>query len=356
MKLIVSANKLYKRSFIPFSFNEKRGIVGIVYKNYEFEGEEVSSVPNPALGKWYRDKEGYFYWGGALDITNTTAKVTAKKITTNYNQLINLPIEIKNNKGINVVVGIIDTGAWIHDCYKNNLLDGYNASDGSSDFQDKSYSGHGTLIAGLIAGEEISESEIIGVAPSCKLLIAKATVLDSFSEVDYIYKCFNWLINISTIKPDIINCSFDFSAGVRKDEFAALFETAKTKGILLVGAGQDNEGLHNELYYPAKHPSFIAVGSASKDDLATIEQINKKIKYIVPDIKYHTTAKYNLYSNDSGSSFSAALVSGALALIISHLKRNNNYKNNAIEILDDYITQTISTANYSSLPLIYKLT
>jgi len=39
---------------------------GTVNKGFTFFGEEVPIVPNPALSKWYKDKDNNFYWGGGL--------------------------------------------------------------------------------------------------------------------------------------------------------------------------------------------------------------------------------------------------------------------------------------------------
>src|SRR5690606_10010440 len=45
-----------------------RSIVGVVFKGYKFEAQEADAadVPNPALGKWYKDWGGFYYWGGAI--------------------------------------------------------------------------------------------------------------------------------------------------------------------------------------------------------------------------------------------------------------------------------------------------
>ena len=67
MQLMVNVKKLNKRSSVPASLSEKN-VIGTVYQGFRFEGEEMTSVPNPALGKWYKDRDGSFYWGGGLVI------------------------------------------------------------------------------------------------------------------------------------------------------------------------------------------------------------------------------------------------------------------------------------------------
>jgi GH25 family lysozyme M1 (1,4-beta-N-acetylmuramidase) len=66
-ELIVTVNKLNKRSSVPRSLSDKN-IVGTVQKGFRFEGTEISNVSDPALGNWYRDRDGFCYWGGGLNL------------------------------------------------------------------------------------------------------------------------------------------------------------------------------------------------------------------------------------------------------------------------------------------------
>jgi putative chitinase len=76
---IVTANKLNKRSVVPANLPDSRSIVGVVNKDYTFEGREAdpNDVPNNALGKWYQDTDGYFYWGGAVMLKSDTPAAAA---------------------------------------------------------------------------------------------------------------------------------------------------------------------------------------------------------------------------------------------------------------------------------------
>lgn len=71
-KYIVTAAKLNRRKSIPSVLPDTANINGVVLKNFIFDGEEIVSVPNPALGKWYKDANGFFYWGGALALVNVS--------------------------------------------------------------------------------------------------------------------------------------------------------------------------------------------------------------------------------------------------------------------------------------------
>ena len=64
IQLIVKAAKLNKRKYVPAIFPDKESIIGFVKEKFTFQGEEVTLIPNPALGKWYKDRDNVFYWGG----------------------------------------------------------------------------------------------------------------------------------------------------------------------------------------------------------------------------------------------------------------------------------------------------
>lgn len=66
MQVLIVTKKLNKRRVIPSALPDSNNIVGTVNENFIFYAEEVKNVPNPTLGKWFRDADGYFYWGGAV--------------------------------------------------------------------------------------------------------------------------------------------------------------------------------------------------------------------------------------------------------------------------------------------------
>lgn len=68
-KLLVNI-KLNKRSAIPRALPDVNNIVGTVPKGHVFFGTEVtgSNLPAAPLNKWFRDTEGFYYWGGAVSV------------------------------------------------------------------------------------------------------------------------------------------------------------------------------------------------------------------------------------------------------------------------------------------------
>jgi chitosanase len=81
-KCIVSVPKLNKRSSVPASLTDKSNITGFVLKDFSFEANEAAIV-NPNIGKWYKDRDNNFYWGGGLHVLDET-------------EFAELPTEIEN--------------------------------------------------------------------------------------------------------------------------------------------------------------------------------------------------------------------------------------------------------------------
>ena len=89
----------------------------------------------------------------------------------------------RGEKGQGTVVGILDTGIdMTHPDLKTRVIDGRNFTNEGprNDFTDRN--GHGTHVAGTIAGIE-DDSGVVGVAPEASLLIGK--VLNSRGIGDY---------------------------------------------------------------------------------------------------------------------------------------------------------------------------
>ncbi len=111
MKLIVKAKKLNKRSTVPAYLPDPNGIIGTVLENFQFEGEEVPSVPNPGLGKWYRDRDNSYYWGGALEIAEEPIdEYSIEYLKPDNNLLDAIPITSPIKRKIEQVVNVFETG------------------------------------------------------------------------------------------------------------------------------------------------------------------------------------------------------------------------------------------------------
>jgi lysozyme len=98
MQLIVNVKKLNKRSSVPATLSEKN-IIGTVFQGFQFEGEEITSVPNPTLGKWYKDRDGSYYWGGGLLIVPDKVSNKINSLPANLPPNYQAGIDISHHNG-----------------------------------------------------------------------------------------------------------------------------------------------------------------------------------------------------------------------------------------------------------------
>jgi subtilisin family serine protease len=246
----------------------------------------------------------------------------------------------------------LDTGCFRHDAFKQVNFTGKNFVDNNDDFKDISTGSHGTFVSGIIAAGNIPGAVMTGVAPEVNLFIAKITAESDIIDVNPILEGLEWLLEQ---KPDIINCSFDFSATEDLNKFQQIFSSQQAKSVLWVAAGQDNEGLFNKsIYFPAKEENFIAIGSVRKAVLAgrNISDINSKIKYVLNEVSFTSTNIFNGYKQNVGSSFASAYLTAHLALIKSHLiveSPENAEPSNCISFLDQQLSK-LNLPEFSEKP------
>ena len=111
-QLIVKAKKLNKRKNVPAFLPDPGSIIGFVKENFIFEGEEVAIVPNPDLGKWYKDRDNNFYWGGGLNIHEAPVDEQAGELSLPNNGLLeDVAISPLIKKKVEQVINAFETGS-----------------------------------------------------------------------------------------------------------------------------------------------------------------------------------------------------------------------------------------------------
>ena len=168
--------------------------------------------------------------------------------------------------------------------------------------------GHGTLVAGLLHA----------AAPEARLVPIRAFDAQGQSTLFLAMVAVYAAINQGA---DVINMSF--SIGQDSEAFRRVLQKAWSNGIALVAsAGNNAEDASN--IYPASYPIVIAVAATDLEDrLTDFSNFGKTISVTAPGDRVVTTFPGGLYARASGTSFSAPLVSGSVALLISLGKRSN---------------------------------
>lgn len=225
--------------------------------------------------------------------------------------------------GRGVIVAVVDTGVNVsHPEFRNSgrLLQGFNASNGSSDVSDTW--GHGTHVAGIIAASADGQG-MQGVAPGASLLPVKVfadaygTGSTSSADMD------RGLLYAASHGARVINMSLGGSAPTGN---AALTRIASgNQTLVVVAAG--NEGKANPAW-PARYAkegwangTLIAVGAvdASGRMASFSNRAGDAANFylVAPGVSINSTYGDG-YASLSGTSMAAPAVSGAAALLMGY--------------------------------------
>jgi subtilisin family serine protease len=177
--------------------------------------------------------------------------------------------------------------------------------------------GHGTAVGSLIAAAGNNGLGMSGVAWSANLMALRFIDASGYGLISDEIECIDYAI---AKKANIINASFG-GAAFSQSLFDAL-KRARDAGIIVVcSAGNDTENNDLNPHYPAGYllDNLISVAATTRtDDLASFSDYGAgTIELAAPGSSILTASagSNNGYQVLSGTSFSAPLVSGAVALL-----------------------------------------
>jgi subtilisin family serine protease len=208
-------------------------------------------------------------------------------------------------RGVDVIVAVIDSGIDVkHPELANSIAASFDAL-GSKEGPHL----HGTGIAGAI----VSHARLMGSAPAAKILAIRAFGAAPSGAESTSFVVLRSLDYAAAHDASIVNMSF---AGPKDALIERGIAAAAAKGIVMVAAS-GNAGAKSPPLYPAANPNVIAVSATdAQDRLFAASNRGKYVALSAPGVDIFLPAPDEKYQMTSGTSFSAAYVSGLAALML----------------------------------------
>jgi subtilisin len=213
--------------------------------------------------------------------------------------------------GQSVRIGVIDTGIdATHPDLRHCIGRGVNFVNRSRLPLDDN--GHGTHIAGTIAGSGSGPQGVVGVAPRAIIHAVKAFDHSGSAYVSDIIAGIDWCVQNDL---DIINMSFGMKTYNRSLELAV--QNAYRAGKVIV-ASSGNDGKKSFIDYPARFPQVISVGATTQaNKIAPFTNRGLRIDVFAPGENIYSAWLNGKYNELSGTSMATSHVSGVIALMLS---------------------------------------
>jgi hypothetical protein len=207
--------------------------------------------------------------------------------------------------GANVTIAVIDSAIDAnHPELANAIADSFDAL-GSKEGPHA----HGTGVAGAI----VAHARLMGSAPAARILAIRAFGAAPKGAESTSYVILKGLDYAAAHGAQIVNMSF---AGPKDALIERGIAAMAAKGIVMVAAA-GNAGAKSPPLYPAANTNVIAVSATdAHDKLFTASNRGGYIAMAAPGVDIFLPAPDDKYQMTSGTSFSAAYVSGLVALML----------------------------------------
>ena len=254
----------------------------------------------------------------------------------------------QGDTGQGVTVAVLDTGIDNLPDFSGRLIGGVDLTGGNNPFQD-SY-GHGTFVAGLIAGDGASSNgQYSGEAPGAKLVSIKVAGLTGLTHLSTLITGLQWAVDHQALYGiRVLNLSLGYPSNQSTvtNPLDQAVQAVWNAGITVVTSAGNAGPFNGTILSPGDDPMVITVGAL--DDMATPSTADDEMAdfssagptaidgWAKPDLVASGRSVVSLAAPGSaidtqnpsaqvgsanfvgsGTSFSAAITSGAAALVLA---------------------------------------
>lgn len=241
--------------------------------------------------------------------------------------------DYQEDAGIGVSVGVIDSGVGPHPALTVAGGACVVPGEAAADYFDNGI-GHGTHVAGMIAARKLSDVEVYGVAPACRLFSYRVCPKTGNRARAQSFEISRAIERAIADQCDIVNISMGSLEAM--PEIPDFLERARNAGMVIFAAtGNDGEPLSR---YPARYTHTLAVGALGRDDtfppdspesfnesslrrgsefVAEFSNHGRETDFIGPGVAVLSTFPKGLYAIMSGTSMATPFASGMAARLLS---------------------------------------
>ncbi len=256
----------------------------------------------------------------------------------------------RGDTGHGVTVAVVDTGIDRLPDFSGRLIGGVDLTGGGNPFQDNY--GHGTFVAGLIAGDGASSNgQYSGEAPGANLVSVKVAGANGLTDLGTLIQGFQWAVDHQSLyQIKVVNLSLGFQTSESSviNPLDMAVEAMWHAGITVVASAGNAGPFNGTVLSPGDDPIVITVGalddmgkataSTDGDEMTNFSSVGPTSAdgWVKPDLvtsgrsvvslaapgstlvsNYPAAQVGTSYFTGSGTSFSAAITSGAVALVLA---------------------------------------
>ncbi len=240
--------------------------------------------------------------------------------------------------GQGICVAVLDTGICAHPDFGKRILEFRDFVHRKEQMYDDS--GHGTHVAGILAGDgRISGGTYAGIAPKASLLIAKVLDQDGNGSVESVLEGMRWVLSMRKKYPiRVVNISVGAKPNLEQRQKKRLILGAESlwdAGIAVVASAGNDGPERGSIASPGDSRKIITVG-AYEEIRRGRTRMGQRWKYsgrgpsdtciVKPDLVApglgiiscgRIDKEKKAYVEKSGTSMAAPIVSGAVACLLS---------------------------------------
>lgn len=235
--------------------------------------------------------------------------------------------------GQGITVAVVDTGVSPHSEIRGRLLNGRSFVGYTSRTWDDN--GHGTHVAGTIAGRNV------GIAPGANILPIKVLDGEGSGSLDNLIAGLNWVNEYNSKnrnKVSVVNMSLSVDTSLTDEEKEGLHQAIKAlvdnNVAVIVSAGNTGQ---EEIRFPAAFDEVICVGAVDiNQKRAMFSTMGDHIDVCQVGVEVISAWYQGGYAKMSGTSMSTPIVSGIAALLAGKYKATFNQ-----DISEDYLWKSL---------------